>query len=171
MLFCFKWIFAYKYILSISTWLFIKFNYAFVFHDPKPCEPPKLPKYFVWMIWKVWLLWIMFSFDFISIIIKVNHFIFTYSNNSVLHTFGTLVPYKYVVILPRFYNLLSSLLFGRICCENGEINSSFYYALFWSFSVFIISSSIKWEYVLGLSATNSVIIVSTNLSFINPITF
>ena len=166
MLFCFKWIFAYKYILSIPTWLFIKFNYAFVFPDPKPREPPKLPQYFVWMIWKVWLLWIMFSFIFISIIIKIS-----YSNNSVLHTFGTLVSYKYAVILPRFYNLLSSLLFGGICCKNGEINSSFYYALFWSFSVFIISSSIKWEYVLGLSATNSVIIFSPNSSFINPITF
>ena len=27
---------AYKYILSISGWLFIKFNNAFVFPDPEP---------------------------------------------------------------------------------------------------------------------------------------
>ena len=28
--------FAYKYILSISGWLFTKFNNAFVFPDPEP---------------------------------------------------------------------------------------------------------------------------------------
>ena len=28
--------FAYKYILAISGWLFIKFNNAFVFLDPEP---------------------------------------------------------------------------------------------------------------------------------------
>ena len=40
-------------------------------------------------------------FIFISIIIIINHFIFTYSSTSVLHTFSTLAPYGYDVILSK----------------------------------------------------------------------
>ena len=34
--FALYWSFAYRYILSISCWFFIKFNGAFVFFDPEP---------------------------------------------------------------------------------------------------------------------------------------
>ena len=53
----------------------------------------------------------MFCFIFISILIKVNHFILnTVFSNSILHTIPTLVPHGYDVILSKLCNLLSSLL-------------------------------------------------------------
>ena len=54
----------------------------------------------------------MLDFAFICNTIKINHFIFTfrYCSNSILHTFPTLEPYGYDVILSKVYNILSSLL-------------------------------------------------------------
>ena len=103
--------FAYRYILSISGWLLIKFNNAFVFLDPEPLN------YYcsLWMIWNIWLLWIRFFSVFICNIIKTNHFILSaVFSNSILHTFPTLAPYIHDVILSKVHNLLSSLLLSTI---------------------------------------------------------
>ena len=56
----------------------------------------------------------MFYFIFISIIIKINNFIFTLLNSSVLHTLQALVPEVYDVIQSKVCNLLSSSLLSAI---------------------------------------------------------
>ena len=45
---------------------------------------------------------------------QINHFIFRYSTSFVLHTFPTLVPYGFDVILLKICSLLSSLLLNAI---------------------------------------------------------
>ena len=56
----------------------------------------------------------MLCLIFISIIIKINHFLFTYSRNSVLHNLPAFVPCGYDVILAKFCNLFLSLLLSAI---------------------------------------------------------
>ena len=51
------------------------------------------------------LLWIMFYFVFISIIIKINHLYLL--SISFSHNVKAFVPYGYVIILSKVYNLLS----------------------------------------------------------------
>ena len=62
----------------------------------------------------------MLLFIFISIIIKINHFIFNNSRNSVLHTFASLVPCGYNVFLSKVCNLLLSLLLSAILLISSE---------------------------------------------------
>ena len=54
----------------------------------------------------------MFSFIFIGIIIKMNHFLC--SNNSVLHNFPALITQGYDVILSNVCSLLPSSLLSAI---------------------------------------------------------
>ena len=77
------------------------------------------------MIWNIWPLWIMFSFIFIGIIIKINHFIFTYLSNSVLHKFAAFVTYGYdvvnaILLISSVYTLCASLL--NLCCDFNIIS-------------------------------------------------
>ena len=98
--------FAYKNILSISIRLFIKFNNAFVFPDP---EPPIINILYGWSeIYGHYML----CFIFISIIIKINHLYLL--SIPLLNILKAFLPYAYVLILTKFYNLLSSLLLRAI---------------------------------------------------------
>ena len=86
--------------LSIGRWV-IKFNMFFFW---------SITSYYLYsvrMIWNIQPFWIMFFFIFICIIIKINHFVFTYSSSSVLHTSPAFV-------LLKICNILSSLLLSAI---------------------------------------------------------
>ena len=77
--------FAYKYILAISGWLFIKFNNAFVFLDP---EPPIINIFYGWsgIYGQLGLCFLLFSLVYISKFIIYN-----------IHypaIFAVLIPYK-----------------------------------------------------------------------------
>ena len=103
--------FAYEYILPISSWLFIKFNNAFVFPDP---EPPIINILYGWSeIYGHYML----CFIFISIIIKINHlYLLSISH---LHTSKAFVVHGYILILSKVFNLLSSLLLSVILLHSS----------------------------------------------------
>ena len=105
--------FVYKYILSISAWLFIKFNNAFVFPDP---EPPIISILYGWSgIYGHFKLYecsyCSVSFSFVYSLKLISCILLSISLS---HTLKEFVPYGYVVILSNSCNLFLSLLLGAI---------------------------------------------------------
>ena len=98
--------FAKKYIFSMSSWFFIKFNNTFVFSDP---EPPINNILYGWsgLYVQVLLCSVLFSLTYSS---KLVIFIFIYLFIIII----SLVAYGYLVILSDVRNLLSSLLLNVI---------------------------------------------------------
>ena len=84
--------FAYKYILSISGWLFIKFSNAFVFTDP---EPPIINILYGWsgIYGQLGLCFLSFSLVYSSKFIIYNCFncIITFFNDNILKKISKLI--------------------------------------------------------------------------------